>query len=528
MKMSASSEMFLFGEFRLDRAGGGLFRRGADGAFIPVAIGSRAIEILGALVERRGEIVPKEEIMGTGWPKTVVAEGNLFVQIAALRRMLDAAQSGQSCIQTVIGRGYRFIAPVTRESKPAGYAPEMLSEPERLVLALPAKPSIAVLPFANLSADPEQEYFVDGMVEEIITALSRIRWLLVLARNSSFTYKGQAIDVKQAGRELGVRYVLEGSVRKAGNRVRIAAQLIEAETGAHLWADRFDGSLADVFDLQDKVASSVAGVIEPALRAAETARSASRRTSDLSAYDLYLRAAAIYSTYHMRQALALLEEAIARDPHYGPALGLAAQCCQHLATNFNASDRDAIRPKGIDFGRRAVEVAGDDPGVLANAAMALAVLGEDLDAMIALVDRALAFNPSFAVGWHISGFLRLWAGQTDLAIEHGELALRLSPRARTGEEAFLIGTALFFGRHFEEAVPRLWVAIEAMPAFPNPYRYLAACYAHMGLFDEARAMIARLRAIMPEVMLNLPLPYRNPQHRELFLSGLRLAMGETT
>jgi adenylate cyclase len=391
---------------------------------------------------------------------------------------------------------------------------------------LPDKPSIAVLPFANLSGDPEQDYFVDGMVEEIITALSRIRWLFVIARNSSFTYKGDPTDVKRVGRELGVRYVLEGSVRRGGNRVRIAAQLIEAETDAHIWADRFDGSLENIFDLQDKVAWSVAGVIEPALRAAETARSASRRTSDLSAYDLYLRADAMYPAYRLRQALALLETAIARDPHYGPALGLAAQCCQHLATNLNVPDRDAIRLKGIDFGRRAIEVAEDDPGVLADAAMALAVLGEGLDAMIALVDRALALNPSFARGWHISGFLRLWAGQADLAIEHGEMALHLSPRA-ANMPTFLIGTALFFSRRFEEAVPRLWVAIEDRPAFPNPYRYLAACYAHMGLLDEAHAMIARLRAIIPEVIVDLRLPYRNPQHRELFLSGLRLALGET-
>jgi TolB-like protein len=241
MKMSASSGIFLFGEFRLDRAGGGLFRLDADGVFVPVAIGSRALEILGALVERRGDIVPKEEIIGAGWPRTVVAEGNLFVQIAALRRMLDAAQSGQSCIQTAIGRGYRFVAPVTRV-EPASLRTSSSTSPNRdggpetenerrasLAEALPAsdKPSIAVLPFANLSADPEQEYFVDGMVEEIITALSRIRWLCVLARNSSFTYKGQAIDVKRVGRELGVRYVLEGSVRKAGNRVRIAGQHID-------------------------------------------------------------------------------------------------------------------------------------------------------------------------------------------------------------------------------------------------------------------------------------------------------------
>jgi adenylate cyclase len=542
MKMQASSEIFLFGEFRLDRAGGGLSPRDANGVFVQVAIGSRALEILGALVERQGDIVLKEEIMGAGWPRTVVAEGNLFVQIAALRRILDSAQPGHSCIRTVIGRGYRFIAPVTRV-EPASLPKSSSissnrgggSEPDdgrgdSLAAALPTpdKPSIAVLPFANLSGDPEQEYFADGMVEEIITALSRIRWLFVLARNSSFTYKGQSTDVKRVGRELGVRYVLEGSVRKARNRVRISAQLIEAESGAHLWADRFDGSLEDVFDLQDKVASSVAGVIEPTLQAAESARSASRRTSDLSAYDLYLRAYAMYHTHRVRQALALVEEALARDPNYGPALGLAAQCCQHLATGFNAPDRDAIRPKGIDFGRRAIAAAGDDPGVLAAAAMALAVLGEDIDAMIALVDHGLAFNPSFARGWYISGFLRLWAGQTDLAIEHGEMASRLSPRARAGDEAYLIGAALFFSRRFEEAVPRLRVATEGMPLFPNAHRYLAACYGHMGLLDEARATIARLRAMTPEVMVNWPLQFRNPQHRELLLSGLRLAMGETT
>jgi TolB-like protein/class 3 adenylate cyclase/Flp pilus assembly protein TadD len=396
------------------------------------------------------------------------------------------------------------------------------------VLPLPDKPSIAVLPFANMSGDPEQEYFVDGMVEEIITALSRIRWLFVIARNSSFTYKGQAVDVKQVGRELGVRYVLEGSVRKAGNRVRITGQLIDSATGAHLWADRFDGSLEDVFELQEQVAIGVAGVIEPALQAAETARSASRPTSDLTAYDLYLRAYAMYSASHqrqMRQALALLEEAIARDPQYGPALGFAAFCCMQLASDAAAPDRDATRQKGIDFGRRAVELAENAPGVLADAAMALASFGEDIDAMIALVDRALAFNPSYARGWHISGFLRLWAGQTDLAIEHAGLALRLSPRAQARLTSLLIGYALFFSRRFEEAVPRLRVAIEDSPLFPTPYRFLAACYAHMGLLKEARATIERLRAITPEVMVNYPLPFRDPSHRELYFSGLRLAMG---
>src|SRR5438045_2715554 len=211
-------------------------------------------------------------------------------------------------------------------------------------LPLPDKPSIAVLPFTNMSGDPEQEYFADGMVEEIITALSRIRWLFVIARNSSFTYKGQAVDVKQVGRELGVRYVLEGSVRKAGGRVRITAQLIDAISRAHIWADRFDGSLEDVFELQDKVASSVAGAIEPALQAVETARSASRPTNDLTAYDLYLRAwhnALSYDKGRIDQALELLEGATARDPGYGPALALAAYCHQQLQISGWAEDREA-------------------------------------------------------------------------------------------------------------------------------------------------------------------------------------------
>src|ERR1700726_2471253 len=199
-------------------------------------------------------------------------------------------------------------------------------------LVLPDRPSIAVLPFQNMSGDPEQEYFADGMVEEIITELSRIRWLFVIARNSTFTYKGQAVDVKQVGRELGVRYVLEGSVRKAAGRVRITAQLIDALSGAHLWADRFDGSLEDVFELQDRVATSVAGVIEPTLQAAETARSAGRPIADLTAYDLYLRGSAMFrsSARQAPEALRLMEQAIVRDPCYGPALVWAAACCQRL------------------------------------------------------------------------------------------------------------------------------------------------------------------------------------------------------
>jgi len=367
------------------------------------------------------------------------------------------------------------------------------------------------------------------MVEEIITALSRIRWLFVIARNSSFTYKGQAVDVKQVGRELGVRYVLEGSVRKAGGRVRITGQLIDAVTGTHLWADHFDGSLEDIFDLQDKVASSVAGVIEPALQTAETARSAGRPTADLTAYDLYLRAYAMHlsSARQIPEALRLMEQAIARDPHYGPALAWAAQCCFRLLVDNRSEHPEADRLKGIDFARRALVVAGDDPGILANAAHALAYLGEDIGAMMALVDRALVLNPSYARGWNLSGVLRYWAGQPDIAIPRIEAALRFSPRARIGTALAAIGCAHFLARRFDEAAPELLLAIQDDPSHTTPYRFLAACYAHMGRLDSAREIIERLRAVAPVVIPDVSY-LRNPEHRELLLSGLRLAAGGET
>jgi adenylate cyclase len=350
---------------------------------------------------------------------------------------------------------------------------------------------------------------------------------LVIARNSSFTYKGQAVDVKQVGRELGVRYVLEGSVRKAGNRVRITGQLIDTATGAHLWADRFDGSLEDVFELQDKIASTVAGVIEPALQAAETARSAHRPTDDLTAYDLYLRANAmtLSSARQAPEALRLMEQAIAREPRYGPALAWAASRCYRMLIDGQSADREADALKGADFARRALEVARDDPGILTAAALALAYFGEDIGAMMTLVDRALALNPNFARGWHVSGILREWAGQPDLAIEHLEAALRLSPRVRIGSSFAFIGIAHFLSRRFDEAVPKLLLANQEDPSYSQPYRYLAACYAHMGRLDEAHAILARLRAITTLIVPS-DVPYRNAEHRELFLSGLRLAAGE--
>ena len=264
--------------------------------------------------------------------------------------------------------------------------------------------------------------------------------------------------------------------------MRITAQLIVAETGAHLWADHFEGRLEDVFDLQDKVASSVAGVIEPELQAAETARSARRQPADLTAYDLYLRAHAMYwsSARQIPEALRLAERAIDRDPRFGLALAWAALCCNRLLIDGRSKESQADRLKGIDYAHRALEAARDDPGVLAIAAVVLAFFGEDLGAMTALVDRALALNPSFAIGWFCSGQNRRWAGDLDTAVAHGETALRLNPRGHIHWPLYLIGSALASSRRFEEAIPKLLLAIENDESAASPYRWLAVCYAHMG------------------------------------------------
>ncbi|HEV2300051.1 MAG TPA: tetratricopeptide repeat protein [Stellaceae bacterium] len=475
----------------------------------------------------------------------VVEEGDIFgdgVNIAA--RLESLAEPGGICVSARVqedaaGRlglafedlGEQTLKNISRPVRVYRVAPGV--RPKTVSTAppaLPEKPSIAVLPFQNLSGDPEQEYFVDGMVEEIITALSRIRWLFVIARNSSFTYKGQAVEVKRIGHQLGVRYVLEGSVRKAGGRVRIMAQLVEAESSAILWAERFDGSLEDVFDLQDKVASSAAGIIEPALQAAEVRRSTSRPVSDPTTYDLYLRALPLlfsFSRGGVVTALELLEQAVGRDPDYGPALAAAAICRMHTQLNTWSGDWERNRSAGIDYGRRALAAGAGDAGTLANAAYALAYFGEEIGAMIGIVDRALTLNPSFARGWYLLGWMRMWAGDAGSAIEPLQAASRLSPRARVGDLSLALGATYFMLRRFDDALPRFLMAIQESPGNPAVHRWLAACYAHMGRLTEAREAIERLRATTP-VLLPVAPQWRTPECRELFQSGFRLAMDEAT
>ena len=376
-----------------------------------------AVEVQRGMAERNAAVAPEKRIdfrIGVNLGDVIVEEHDIFGDGVNVAAHLEAlAEPGGICVSRVVRdqvrdkldcgfedlaeQQFKNIARPVRVYRVGDAATKRTSTPEQSELPLPDKPSIAVLPFANISGDAEQEYFADGMVEEIITALSRIRWLFVIARNSTFTYKGQAVDVKRVGRELGVRYILEGSLRKAGDRVRITVQLIDALTGAHLWAERFEGTVDAVFEFQDKVAHSVAGAIEPRLEAAEIEWSAKKPTNNLTAYDLYLRALPNPRTFKKvgaLEALDLLGRAIEHDPCYGPALALAAWWRLQIAVNGWTDAEAENHDKAIELARRALEVADDDPAALADAAGVLAGFGENLYFSISLVDRSLELNPT--------------------------------------------------------------------------------------------------------------------------------------
>jgi TolB-like protein/class 3 adenylate cyclase len=413
-------------------------------------------------------------------------------------------------------------APATPASEP--------TQPAMPALELPDKPSIAVLPFQNMSTDPEQEYFADGLVEDIITALSRFTSLFVIARNSSFTYKGRSVEIKQIGRELGVRYVLEGSVRKAGSRLRITGQLIDCATGYHLWAERFDGALEQVFELQDQVASGVAGVIDPLLLDTEIKRVADRPTADMTAYSLYLRALPLIRAWAREpnlQAIALLQQAIARDPNYGPAIASLALCHSQNFSGEWGESAAVESERGTTMARRALEAAPGDSVTVTMAAGALLNLGSDANALKELVDGALARNPSHAYGWLWSGWVRTAAGESDLAIEHFERSMRLDPRsARRAFHLTGIGICHFFQRRFDKAAAVLDTSFRELPTYPLTMWFLAACYAHTGHVSEAREFASRHGINANGPWLTIGSRFGNPEHSELLLSGLRLATSE--
>jgi TolB-like protein/class 3 adenylate cyclase/tetratricopeptide (TPR) repeat protein len=399
-------------------------------------------------------------------------------------------------------------------------------------LPLPDKPSIAVLPFENMSGDPEQEYFADGMVEDIITALSRFKALFVIARNSSFTYKGRAVDVKQVGRELGVRYVLEGSVRKTANRVRITGQLVDSATGAHLWADRFDGGLGDIFDLQDQVTESVVGAIAPTVEKAEIERAKRKPTESLDAYTLYLRGLASLYQFANRQAndeaLRLFNSAIELDPDFASAYGRAASCYVYAKASGWISGAANESAAAARLAQRAVELGKDDAIAIANSGWALAYVVLDLEAGAALVDRALKLNSNLAEAWHFGGWVKIWLGEPEAAIERFARAIRLSPLdlwvmgMRTGA-----AHAHFFLGRYEEAASWAAMALQDNPDFQAGLRIDAASNAMTGRPARAQKAVARLRQLNPALRISnlkdVLGPYRRAEDLARYEEGLRQA-----
>ncbi len=366
-------------------------------------------------------------------------------------------------------------------------------------LPLPDRPSIAVLPFTNMSGDPEQEYFADGVVEDIITALSRVRWFFVIARNSSFTYKGKAVDIRQVGRELGVRYVLEGSIRKAGSRVRITGQLIEAATGHHVWADKFDGSLEDIFDLQDQITESIVGAIEPNLRLAEITRAKSKPTESLDAYDLCLRAMNLHSLSNevdMRAALRLLHQAMDLDPAYALPKGMAAFCYGRM--HHERWHEPQARERALELAKAAVTYGQEDPTALRLAGHMLGYVGREYEAALAAVDRALALNPNLAAAYGSSGWVRIYVGDYATAVQHFQRAMRLSP---LDPDSYMMLSGMAAARFqqggYEEALEWAVRCIREHPMWSTAHRTHIAILVHLDRIEEAREAARHYMARFP-------------------------------
>ena len=490
----AAAKIFSFEGFRLDLGRGSLCNEQGE-----IELRPKSFEVLRYLVGNAGRLVAKEELLQAMWPNVTVSEESLTRCISDVRSALQDAKS--RIIKTVPRRGYRFTAAVTVSD---ALATNQIAN-NSAVRSMPEGPSIAVLPFANMSGDPEQEYFADGMVEEITTALSRFKTLFVIARNSSFTYKGKASNVKQVGRELGVRYVLEGSVRKAANRVRITAQLIDASTGAHLWADRFDGAMEDIFELQDQVTISVVGAITPTLEQAEIGRAVLKPTDSLDAYDHYMRG--IASAYRWTndgtsEALQHFFRAIELDPKFALAHALAASCYAWRKANGWVTDSAREIAETKRLAERATQIGQDDAQVLCWSGMGLAFVVGEVDAGIALVERALRLNPNLMDAWLSSGLIRLVSGEWILAIEHFAHAMRLSPFEPS---LFMmqqgIASGHFYTGRYDEAAAWSAKSIGENPNYSSAWRVAAASNAFLGRKEQAEKAIMRLLQLEPALRI---------------------------
>jgi TolB-like protein/tetratricopeptide (TPR) repeat protein len=493
--------LYCFNDFALDTDRREL-RRG-DGL---VAVEPQVFDLLEFLIRTRERVVSRDDVLAAVWHGRIVSEATLASRVNSARAAIGDSGGEQHLIRTFPRKGFRFVGDVREESPPSSRpAMEAVLETVKLRMADPEGPSIAVLPFTNMSGDPEQDYFADGMAEDIITALSRCSGLFVIARNSSFTYKGQAVDIRRVGRELGVNYVLEGSVRRGGDRLRISGQLIDATSGVHLWADRFDGELTDVFELQDRITESVVAAIEPTLQFAEVERRKHSRPNKLDAYDLLLRAYGLeyeFTVESITAALDYLDQALTIDPTYAPAMATAAY--YHALRHFQGWPQDnAHRARGVELAWRAVELAPNDAQVLWMAAFAIWNMSEERESACELFNRSLLINPNSAMALTLGGWIETMRGNQGTGRQMIERARRLSPRDPRGW--FMSGAmalAAIIDENYSEAVSWAEKALVQNRRFAVALRALAVALVKTGQRDRAVQIVQELLKIEPELTIS--------------------------
>jgi TolB-like protein len=514
---------FLFGEHALDTDRREL-RRGAE----PIAVEPQVFDLLVFLIENRDRVVTKDDLIAAIWSGRIVSESTLTSRINAARRALSDSGEEQRLIRTIARKGFRFVGALRAGAGGAEPTSEAAEEQPRQALPLPDRPAIAVLPFTNMSGDPEQDYFSDGISEDIITALSKLRWFFVIARNSSFIYKGKSVHMKQIAGELGVGYVVEGSVRKGGERVRITVQLNDVITGSHLWAERYDRELADVFAVQDEITEAIVAAIEPQLYAAENFHAQRKPPDSMDAWDLVMRALSHFWRVTRQDnvvAQALLEKTTSIDPNYGQALGVLS-----FSYTFGAHMGWAEMAKVVPLAERAALAAiradGEDPW--AHHALAAAYLFQRRFAdSLAEFELALRLNPNFSLAQGFYGLALAYCGRAEEAELAGRRALRLSPRDPFS--AIFCGItayAQFVGRNFAAAIPLARESIRLRGDFVGGHRVLTAAAGMAGESETAAQALQGLRRAQPQVSLDWiakEMPIKEEADRALYIEGFRRA-----
>jgi len=499
----------------------------------PIAVEPQVFDLLVHLVENRDRVVSKDDLIASVWAGRIVSDSTLTTRINAVRRAVGDSGGEQKLIRTIARKGLRFVAGVQtlqegEGTRAPGRSDEEARERARLALPLPDRPAIAVLPFTNMTGDPGQEYFSDGISEDIITALSKLRWFFVIARNSSFIYKGKSVHMKQIAEELGVGYVVAGSVRRSGDSVRITAQLNDVATGSHLWAERYDRQLADMFAVQDEITEAIVAAIEPQLYAAENFRASRKLPDSLDAWDLLMRALSHFWRLTRQDnvvAQALLEKAVAIDPDYGRALGVLATS-HAFGGHMGWEDIATIAPIAEQAARAAIVADSEDPW--AHLALgSVHLYGRRFDESLAAFETALRLNPSFSLAQGYYGLVLCYCGRWQEGVLAAERALRLSPRDPFSATYYGIGGyAQFVARNYEEAMRLARLGIHRADLFVGAHRVLTAAAAMAGQSDTAEAALRELRRVQPNISLAWiasQIPTKHAADREHYLEAFRRA-----